>query len=180
MMRHLIVGRKGAKPVPESRFYLADDIRLEADGKVSAIGLYADLAVVALMRPGQPEPSEATPLVFDGFTCLFSISGLAGKHKVAVEYHDDGGMLRALGEQVLPIDQEIDFLDPARSANLLLRLRPYFTTAFGMKRVTLSIDGVKKEFTFEVRRGELPSSTVAAPSPAKVPARRAKKSRETA
>ena len=176
MTRLSIPGKKKATAVT-AYFFIADDIRLEQGGKVSAIGLYADRVIVAQMRPDQQEPSKEAPLIMEGFVFLVSLSGLEGKHRVKLDYSDDAMVDNAKFD---PVDSQFNFPDPALSMNFVGRIRPFITTAFGSKRISLEVDGEVSEFTFEIRRGKLPEDAGANQPAAKSSARRDKKTRQSA
>jgi hypothetical protein len=131
-------------------FILADDIRLEHDGKVTAVGLYTDNVIVALMRPGQPEPSAEAPIAVGGIAFIVSIGGLAGTHRVWLEYKDASlpkektTALRA---------RDYEFPNAAMTVNLVGRFQPLITGSFGTKRVVVHIDDQSRVCSFEVRRG---------------------------
>ena len=149
---------KVAKPVTSEpsrarlELFLGDDIRLERDGKITAVGLYTDRVIVGLMGAGQPEPTEVAPLALGTKAFVVSINGLQGPHSVSMGYFDPQlSVLSARGPT-----QQIDFPSPDLTANLVGRFDPLLVGSFGMKKVFVWIDDHKFELPFEVRRGWAP------------------------
>jgi hypothetical protein len=132
---------------PHLELFLADDVRMELGDKVTAVGLYTDRVVVALIGPDQAGPSREAPLLLNGLSFLVSIRGLVGRHSVRVKYEDPPVV------QVAPPARELVFQSPAESANLVGRFQPFVTTAFGTKSLVVEIDGTDYPLEFEVREG---------------------------
>ena len=141
------------------RFFLADDVRMEQDNKVTAVGLYTDNVVVALMEPGQPEPSPQVPIVMGGLSFVVAIGGLEGKHTVVLKYSDP-----AYAATPTPKGQELVFANSSLVANVVARFQPFVASSFGKKVIVLAIDGKEHELVFEVRRGSSKRAPAAAPT----------------
>ncbi|WP_162575322.1 hypothetical protein [Variovorax sp. PBL-H6] len=141
--------RVKASRKPSFRLYIADDFRREADGKVSGIGLYTDLVVVANLLPGAAPPTLEAPLVLHGLAALVTIAGLGGNHSLAVEFKDS---LPARPPEIQG-DKKVDFKE-GQTANLILRFQPFVTGGPGLKTIVVKIDDEPHELNFEVRLGK--------------------------
>lgn len=134
--------------------HVADDLRVEADGKVTAVGLYPDRVVVLLVPADAPPPNKAIPFAFDSVALLINVRNLGGNHEISIRLgnEDDPADFSA----VMTRKQVVNFADPARSINLVCKFRPFPVASFGHKVVTVTIDGTDYELPFEVRRGDAP------------------------
>lgn len=146
------LGAKATAAVKKARvdFFLADDIRLERDGKVTAVGLYPDRVIVLLVPPGMPEPTKKVPLLVASAAFLINIGNLAGSHKISIEISPSATFPE------IPVHahsvQTVEFVE-SNSANLVGRFQSLLVASFGIKTVTVRIDGVAFKRTFEIRRG---------------------------
>lgn len=148
-------------------FYVADDVRQELHGKVSLVGLYPDRVVIAQMEDDSPIASDAL-IGLDSLAFLFNISSLSGKHRIRVSYLDE-----SVPEPVSSPEQERDFT-AGKSANLIMRFRPFTAKQFGVKNMLVEIDGRTQQLQFEIRRATAKPIAV---ETAKAGARPAKKKR---
>ena len=121
---------------------IADDFRTELTGKVTGVGLYPDRVIVLLVPPGAPAPSAESPVALDG-AFLINIRNLLGEHEVSV---DLGGNSKT---------HTISFVHPGASVNLVGRFRPLLVQSFGVKTITIKVDGTAFPRTFEIRRGDV-------------------------
>lgn len=164
MKTKAISGGGKSKKSAHVKFFVADDVRQEADGKVSMMGLYCDDVIVAKRSFGEDLPSAIHPLAFEGLTFVFTISGIEGEYEISAEIES------ALGENGQPSIQQIlkpqklPFKDPARSANLVVKIRPFITQSLGVKKARLYLNEDGFEFPFEIRDEVVPQ-TEAATSP---------------
>ena len=155
-------------------FYLADDVRIEADGKVTAVGLYPDRVMVLLVPLDAAEPSREIPYAIDGAAFLVNVGRLIGEHTVSITV---GQPVTGTGDPITRTHTVL-FTDPSASANMVGRFRPLLIASFGVKTVTIAVDDVVFVRTFEVRRGELPAEapaplvSVSVPKSATPPARK--------
>lgn len=135
---------------PEVYFYLAEDLRQELDGKVSAIGLYADKVVVLPLPDNVPEPTKSAPLLLKSLAFLFSISKLNETATISVE-------IETSSERTpLTTPQKHPPVEAGRSINLLGLLQPCVITSFGHKAFILKINDLEYTFDFELRRVSVP------------------------
>ena len=138
---------KATKPLV--RLYLADDFRSEIDGKVTAVGLYTDLVVVANMQPGTPPPSPEKPLVIHSLSAMITVAGLEGMHLVSFEYVDETLPKASKGGE----PKEVDFAGKLTAGNLVVKFQPFVAGGFGKKRIVVKIDDESSNFEFEIRQG---------------------------
>lgn len=147
-------GQKKSAKLPSktarARLLIADDIRAEESGKVTAIGMYADLVVVLRVDESQPGFDSTLPYGMDALCVLVNVSGLSGKHKLRLEF----GAYRNNAPAPAPaIEQEYDFANEGHSVNLLAKFRPLVIRTFGKKTVTLCIDDRQRiNMHFEIRK----------------------------
>lgn len=141
------------------KFFLADDILQQIDGKMTLVGLYPDNVVVTQMPSEAPEPTKENPVGFEGLAVLLCVEGLKGMHSISLGFDDSvivgASMIRnAGGGPKLNADQTpFDFKAEQGATNLITRLKPFITTSFGKKTIVLKVDGEPHELTFEIRRG---------------------------
>ena len=67
------------------RFFLADDMRQEVNGKVTAVGLYADNVIVAEMSADDPDPTPERVAGLPSLSILASVSVRPGQHSYNFE-----------------------------------------------------------------------------------------------
>ena len=138
--------KKRTVPVgPVIRFTLAEDIRQEIQGKVSAIGLYSDYVVVLAMPATEPEPSLEEPLAIRSLGFLFNISNLSKATSVSVDLEVNGSRKPFVAAQVLPATE------PGRSINLIAVMSPCLVNSFGEKFAVVRLDEEDVRFKFEFR-----------------------------
>ena len=141
--------RREALAVPMTcRFFLADDIRQELHGKVTAVGLYSDNVVLVELPGGGPDPSLAKPAAIASLAILASVSTPAGPHLFNVQLRDAKG---AMPFGPFPPRSVISTKD-APASNIILRFQPLPFATFGLMHLTLQVDDASFEFTFEIRR----------------------------
>lgn len=144
------IGKQPSKIAPRIEFFLADDIRLELDGKVTAVGLYPDRNIVAIVLPDTPDPSINSPIAIDSISLLINVGNLEGEHEIEIEFVPASGV----------VDGKVSFvrkfLFPSlhTSANLVSRFRPLLIGSFGVKKLLVRIDEETHEFAFTVSRRE--------------------------
>lgn len=141
------------KSRPVVRFFLAEDIRQEVAGKVSAIGLYADNVVVLQLSEDVPDPTLDGPMMIRSLAFLFSVSGLGKASSISVDLQSNGARKPFMARRRFPPS------DPGNSVNLLGVMSPCFVTSFGTKTAIVDIAGVEHIFEFEFRRAPMPESS---------------------
>lgn len=137
---------------PIVRFFLAEDVRQEIGGKVSAIGLYADNVIVLQLPPDLPDPTPETPILIRSLAFLFSVSALGEASVASVDLDVNGGRKPFMAPRELPATA------PGSSVNLLGVMAPCVVTSFGKKTVIVDIRGTEHTFEFEIRRVSSPAS----------------------
>lgn len=130
------------------RVYLAEDIREEANGKVSLVGLYPDNVVVLPLPDDHPGPTAEAPIQIRSLGILVNIGGLGSAATVAIELEGGGGRTPFFTKAKVP------FSDPKRSVNLGATLVPCQIASFGLKKVVVSVDDVEHNFVYEIRRAD--------------------------
>lgn len=139
-------------------FYLAEDLRQEANGKVSAIGLYTDHVVVVGMPESAPEPTEKDPILLRSLGFLFNISGFTKPTSIGISRSSKAGLRPLVMPKEYPAPGE------GRSINLLALLEPCAISELGKKKMVVSVGESNYEFEYEIRRGPLPNTQVDAVS----------------
>ena len=143
------------------RFFLADDILQQIDGKMTLLGLYPDDTVITQMPLEAPEPTKENPVGFEGLAVLLCVQGLKGVHSISLGFDDSvlvgASMIRnAGGGPKMNADQTpFDFKNGEGTSNLITRLKPFVTSSFGKKTMVLKIDDEPHKFNFEIRRSTL-------------------------
>lgn len=143
----------GTKIIPSSaRFYLAEDIRQESDGKQSLLGLYADDRITLGLNPGVPEPSLSEPAMFEGFAILCVLDQAFGQYTLDVRMtspsgativHQRGGGVAAKIVGTLSFGA---------------KFKPFPVSEFGEYTYTVTVDGTEYEYKFKVAKADTPSS----------------------
>jgi hypothetical protein len=147
--------RKEAPPTPQVRFFVAEDLREEVGGKISAIGLYPDNVIIVSMPPDSPEPSAEKPAAIRSLSFLFNISGLVSSSKVSIEIQGDGRRQPFMKPQELhPPQQGIS------SFNLIGISSPFLLASFGTKKFIVSVGDTAHTFEVEIRKMAAPPITV--------------------
>lgn len=124
---------------PYVKMLVADEFRMEQNGKALAIGLYADSVVVLTIPKNAPQPSKETPVGFDGVALLLTVGGVVGE--ATVRFGLEGGKA---------LEHLVD-LAPGSSANLVLNLKPFRVATFGVKRLIVEFAGTTFKLPFEIR-----------------------------
>ena len=137
---------------PAVRCYLAEDLRQEIGGKVSAIGLYSDNVVVLQLPAGASDPTEAEPIFIRSLAFLFNISKLSEDSTIEVDLEIDGSRQAFMAPRTFPATE------PGNSINLLGVMVPCLIKSFGKRRAIVKIKASEYTFEFEVRRATLPAS----------------------
>lgn len=124
---------------PYAKILVADEFRMEQNGKVLAIGLYSDGVVVLTIPKNAPKPTKEVPFAFDGIALLLTIGGFEGPSKVRF------GL-----ESSRMLEHEVN-LTAGNSANLILNLKPFRIGSFGIKNFLVEVANTKHSLPFELR-----------------------------
>jgi hypothetical protein len=144
MSKSIVKTAKSTAPIVQ--FYLAEDLRQEVTGKVSAIGLYPDRAVVLNFPENIPDPTLEHPMAVHSLGFMFNISNLNEPVEVSIEMAGDSETKPFLAPSIYgPIE-------PGMSLNLLSVMQPCLITSFGTKVVVIKVGDLDYSFQFEVRR----------------------------
>lgn len=146
--------KKVEPPKPMVRFYLAEDLRQEVNGKMSAVGLYTDNVVILPLPDTIPEPTESTPIFVGSLGFLFNVSRLSQATKISIDIESDG--------KRKPFMEPKDYASPGpgRSINMVGVMEPCPVTSFGEKTLVVTVGESVHTFNFEIRRA--PLSTIGA------------------
>lgn len=159
--------KRVAAPKPVVNFYMAEDLRQEVNGKVTAIGLYPDHVAILQIPEDIPDPTDAAPIFIKSMGFLFNVSGITKPTTVSVDI-ESGGKRKPFLEA-----QEFAALEPGKSLNLLGVMAPCQVSSFGKKKLYVIVGDSVQALTIEFRRvsippiGFMPAPQVAAPKVAK-------------
>lgn len=137
-------------PKPVVNFYMAEDLRQEVNGKVTAIGLYPDHVAVLQIPEDIPDPTETAPIFIKSLGFLFNLSRLGQATTVAVDI-ESGGKRKPFLEA-----KEYPAVKPGDSLNLVGVMAPCQVSSFGEKKLHVIIGKSVQTVTFEIRRVSLP------------------------
>lgn len=139
------------KIVPTSaRFFLAEDVRTEADGRSTLVAFFPDDFIPLGSPPETPSPQQGVSLFFEGFAILAAFDRAFGTLDVRLKLiSPDGRVL---------IENQAAKLNAVKEgpASFSARFRPFASTAFGKHRYELSVGGAEFAYEFEIRRTPLP------------------------
>lgn len=151
---------------PTLRLVVAEDLRREVDGKVTAVGLFADNIVVVQMPFDASPPTKESPILLKSLGFMFNISGLPAKKSgakatVRIEIANDGQ------RQPFMAQQEMSWPDVGDSINILGVMSPCPISTFGDRKFFVSFGDIYLEANYEVRKKLLPApATIDAKLPA--------------
>ncbi|GAB3489069.1 hypothetical protein GCM10027399_04580 [Curvibacter fontanus] len=126
------------------RFFCADDIRIDGDGKPMLIGFYSD-NVIVVNAPKDVKPTRESPLGLASLTFMFTISAPTGKHRAEISF-ELGGQLKG-GVQV----KEFEIAKQKTSYNVIAKAQPFPVLAFGKQPIHIEVDGHKFTEEIEIR-----------------------------
>ena len=127
------------------KFLVAEDVRMEANGKFTILGLFADDVII--MQAGIESESipSGIPFGFEKITFLIHVSKLLGEHKFSGELFDPSGESyrprMPLGEMNIK---------EGESHAILLEVKPFIVKKTGTYLFNFYVDEGKTPFTFEV------------------------------
>jgi hypothetical protein len=127
------------------RFLLCDDVRPEASGKLTLVGLYPN-SVVVVRRAVVPAGTNAVALL-DSLTMMFVIEAEPGTCKALVR-------LQAPTDAVILDGTEVDVKISADGAGVLFaKASQLLLPAYGRYEIFLTLEGKTHPFSFDVRDG---------------------------
>lgn len=142
---------KGSKKPParlDCKFFLADDIRLEQNGKSTLIGFYPDDVLVLQLPKSAPDPTPQERTGISSLTVMASFPNAKGSKEAQVALTGPSNV------EILRSDKKTLVAD-AKSLNLIFRFSPMQIVGFGMYEFSITLDKVQYNYKFEVRRGEI-------------------------
>jgi hypothetical protein len=140
---------------PRCRWYLADDTRTEAGGKITLLGLYPDDAMIVEMPAEAPMPTADQPILIEGLTILCVLSGFQGSAEFEFTLGDPSdGLTRKFN---------IESVDPNGHLSIASRFRPSMIHSFGKKTFSVACPsiGFREEFHFSITRRDVAAPTLA-------------------
>lgn len=137
---------KLAPPKPLVRLYMAEDLRQEVNGKMSAIGLYPDNVVVLRLPDDVPDPTESQPLHIKSLSFVFNISKLTQATTISIDIEANGKR-----RQFIP-PSEHPAPEPGMSINMVGVMEPFAVTHFGERKLIVTVGESEHTFEYEVRR----------------------------
>ena len=138
-----------------ARFFLAEDIRMEAGGKPLLLGLYVDDTILVDMPDSDPELSYDQPIVLNEMAVLASFPGTSGKFTGKLSITDSSGkILLQTGEGEFQTENN-------GILNIVSRFRPFIFERFGKFKFVVELDENHFEFNFTILRNIAPPDTSA-------------------
>jgi hypothetical protein len=129
------------------KLLVADEIRPEATGKQTVLGLFADDVVVAQPPAQVPEVSADVPSGIERLAFLINVSDLpAGTYRVAASLLDPSG--EPYGE--IHVDHGIT-VDAGKSHTFVVEAKPFILRGFGIYQWTILIGDTEARLPFEIR-----------------------------
>jgi hypothetical protein len=162
------------------KFLLCDDVRAEADAKLTIVGLYADDKII-VNTALNPAPIAAPSLPLPRGLPVYGVPQLAiasivldgiGTYPALGEFRDPKGnvIIRiVLGDALLVI---------GKTATLIVKGGTFPVTQFGTYKFVLTLGTTDFSFDFEILAGSSISGTTASPSLQPVRKGRAKKGKK--
>jgi hypothetical protein len=136
---------------PVVRFFLAEDLRQELHGKLTAVGLYPDNVVIVGLPDTVPAPSATNPIIIRSLALAFSVSKLSKTEKISVDIETNG-----IRRVFFPA-KDYPWPGVGRSTNMLAVMEPCTIEQFGVRKVFVIVGEDEYEFEYEIRRGSLPT-----------------------
>lgn len=152
VMKSKGTAREGLASVAEPvvHFYMAEDLRQEVGGKISAVGMFPDHVVLLQLPDAFPDPTEETPLFIKSIWFLFNVSVVSKSIAIGVD-------IEVAGKRTpfLPV-QEFPPVEAGRSMNLIGVMEPAKVATFGERKLYVTVGATEHIFHYEVRRASLP------------------------
>lgn len=138
--------KKLAPPKPVVRLFMAEDVRQEVNGKLSALGLYSDNVVILRLPEDVPDPTESKPLHIKSLSFVFNISKLTQATTISIDIEANGKRRQF----VQPTEQPVP--EPGGSVNIVAVMEPCAVTHFGEQKLIVTIGEFEHIFEYEIRR----------------------------
>ena len=153
-MQSSSINKKKKLQKPIVHFYIAEEIRPELDGKVTAVGLFTDNKVMVTLPANEPNPTAEAPIALKSVSLLFNISNFLGKILVKIDV-ESNGIRRSILKPT-----ENDLTEIGKSVNMVINMSPCIVTDFGIRNLIVDIDDSEYLFSYEVNRIDVISSDV--------------------
>jgi hypothetical protein len=148
-MLSIEVGKKVNPQNPLVHFYMAEEMRPEMNGKITAVGIYPDHKMLVNLPKDAPNPTVELPSVLKSLSFLFNISSFVGEITVAIDL-DVNGIRRSF---IKPT--KYDSKEPGKSINIVAAMEPCIVNEFGLRKFIVNIDGNEYLFDYEISRAIL-------------------------
>lgn len=132
------------------RYFLADSVIDQGNGKTTLIGLYPDNQVV-LENP-QKTPSNESPAIIHSLAFLISISGMKGDTVVSFTLRDPNDVVMVEGS---PFTNEPTsrFKNTEPSFNTILSFQPFIIATYGEYKLKIKVNDIEMILPFKVIGG---------------------------
>jgi hypothetical protein len=131
---------------PIVHFYIAEEIRPELDGKVTAVGVFTDHKVMVTLPADELSPTLEAPIALKSVSLLFNISNFFGKNLVKIDV-ETNGIRRTILKPT-----ENNLTEVGKSVNMVITMSPCIVTEFGVRNLIVTIDDNEYLFSYEVNR----------------------------
>jgi hypothetical protein len=127
-------------------FLIADEVRPEASGKQTILGLYPDQTIVIEEIQALGTDIEELPVAIDRLNILINISDIsAGEHELKGQIVEPSGA---------PHGDKIDFgkisIEKGLSRSFVLALKPFIIKEMGTYNFNLYVDDELHQFSFNI------------------------------
>ena len=148
------INKKKKLQKPIVHFYIAEEIRPELDGKVTAVGLFTDHKVMVTLPADEPNPTAEAPIALKSVSLLFNISNFLGKILVKIDV-ENNGVRRSILKPT-----ENNLTEIGKSVNMVISMSPCIVNDFGSRNLIVDIDDSEYLFSYEVNRIDVISADV--------------------
>ncbi len=126
-------------------FFLADDIRIEHDGKPSLLGMYPDNTVLFQLPQEIPDPSPSTPIHSPGLSILAHFPRARGTFDMTLELLGPNGQVigKSVGDKLVGDRENINFVT---------RFSPFPVVGLGHYVMKITLGKKLYTFDFYIRR----------------------------
>lgn len=148
-MSSIKMGKKVNAQKPLVHFYMAEEMRLEMNGKITAVGIYPDHRMLVNLPKDAPNPTVELPSVLKSLGFLFNISSFVGEVSVTIDL-EVNGTRRSFMKPT-----NYDSAEPGKSINIVAAMEPCIVNGFGVRKFIVNIDNNEYFFDYEIIRAEL-------------------------
>ena len=145
-MSSIKMGKNNNKQKPFVHFYMAEEMRLEMNGKITAVGIYPDHRMLVNLPKDAPNPTAELPSVLKSLGFLFNISSFVGEVSVAIDL-EVNGVRKSFMKPT-----NYDSSEPGKSINIVAAMEPCIVNEFGARKFIVSIDNNEYFFNYEIIR----------------------------